>query len=230
MKRKVLKPILVLLLLTLTIAAVYAASIITDIHVKHLLPQESELSATVKSCIQSQVGKPYWVASGKQLEQALNNCDPMITGYQTRYLLLGEMELILETVSPIIKIETADSCLLIQSSAVSASVSLERCQKYPLPLLDAEMQEINTFVQDYATQLVKHFLSIELQPRKITYKGDQVAPWYAVELTTNKTVYLLPTSALQEKMILLRSAVQGLNDAEEPYSVIDLRFDRVVYK
>lgn len=193
--------------------------------------KEPLLQAKTQACLEKYKERSFWFLSDKTIEKSVLECDKMILSARISNKIPGSLVVTLTLLQPQIKVSIGEGqCLLIQDSAHQVDTTSERCLLYNVPELLSKQQTLSSFVFDYATTLVSLSRAEGITIQKIEYKGEQVAPWYAVTIEPNITVYLPASAVVKQKVAMLSASLKGLNDAKERYSVIDLRFDRVVYK
>ncbi|MCC7304204.1 hypothetical protein IT418_02205 [bacterium] len=222
-------------LLTFTVVSMaYLVSwigIIRTISVLGDFSKEPRVQSELETCLEQFKGKSFWFLSEKNIDTTVKMCDDMALSTNVTHRLPGKLVVSITQLQPVVKVDIGEErCRLIQSSAHLLEVSAERCLAYQVPLLTSTKQELNSFVYDYAVAFVESASKEDISISKIEYKGEQVAPWYAVTINSGTLVYLPASAIIQQKVAILSASIKGLNDAQERYSVIDLRFDRVVYK
>ncbi len=231
MKDRVIRILVALFSVILVVFTFIWLGKIQSIEVGGDFSREVTLQMEVVDCLSVFKGKSFWILPDKTVQKKVIGCNKLILDSSVSHSFPGKLEIKLVQLQPLIKVDLGEGqCLLVQDSAKTVEVPSEQCLRYGVPELFSKNHELNSFVYDYATNLIKTTTEKNLQVTKIEYKGDQVAPWYEVTLTPSVTVYLPASTAIAQKITMLSAALDGLNDAKERYSVIDLRFDRVVYK
>ena len=192
---------------------------------------EPDLSIKASECVSKYIDNSLWFLSEKAVNESIQKCNVMFKGAILRNHFPRTLEVVISTVKPIFKIEQKDkSCKIVGEGESLVDLPVERCAQYMLPIATGVDIEGNSYVLDYIRILVNSLEAKSLQAKKIEYRGDVVAQWYIVTLSPGTIVYLPSGVNGKEKVDILAAAIKGLNNAKERYSVIDLRFDRVVYK
>lgn len=231
MGTKLIKGIVVSFVVLAVVILVYLGGTINNIVVSGDFIYEPSLQGKAQECLKGMIGRNYWVTPDHVGKSIVSNCDSMFFSSEVKYHFPGEMQVNIELIIPKVKVHKADkSCIVIENTARKVTLPEERCALYPLPeLIGAEAIE-NSFVQEYATNLVDLLKNVGLSYKKIELKGEQIAYWYVVTLEDGVQVYLPSGADAQAKVTLLDAAIKGLNAAKERHSIIDMRFDMVTYR
>lgn len=226
-----LKVLLVVACVVLVGVLVYLGGNIHTITVTGDFVSEPKLQQNAQECLKSMLGRNYWATPERISRSLIARCDVMFYSSTVQYHFPGRMNVNVLLIQPKVKVINEDkSCVVIEDSAKRAKLNEERCGAYVLPELIGTEGMDNTFVQEYATNLVDLLQEVGLKYKRIELKGEKIAYWYVVTLEDGVLVYLPSGTDARAKVTLLDAAIKGLNSAKERHSVIDMRFDMVTYR
>lgn len=230
-RRILLKIFLILLTLVVLYLILSWAGTITQVRLVHRYTTEASMLPVAQQCIDSFVGKSLWSISDVEVRATVSACDVTFSEVKIHHLFPRKLEVEITMFQPVIKVLKQDSsCILLMDSSKHISLPSDRCITYLLPVLTGPGVESNVFVQEYATELARALTPHGIVAKSIEYKGDAIAPWYVIELLAGGRAYFPSSAAITDKVVILAASLKGLNAAKERYSIVDVRFDRVVYK
>lgn len=231
MKQRLTKLIAILGIAVTIIVIIVWVGTIRSVVITGNFTREPQLLSKLGTCLEKYKEQSLWLLNEQSVIKTLQDCDPIVITGKIAHKIPGKLSVEVTQLEPIIKVDVGEGqCQLVQDSAHIIEVTSERCLAHPAPVLSSAQHELSSFVFDFAVNLIEATQQENITVSKIEYKGEQVAPWYAITLDSGTVVYLPASAVIKQKVLTLSAALKGLNDAQERYSVIDLRFDRVVYK
>jgi len=226
-----LKKLIIVPVAAVIIYVAIAAGRIRQINIVDQQVAEQGILLKAQDCMEQYKGKSLWTLSRENVRRTLLGCDQVFVETLVQYMFPGKLEVSITLFDPYVRIDASNTeCILLTSSSKKITLPLERCISYQVPLLTGAEVQQNIFVQDYVCELSKQLQQHNIKAKTIEYRGDTVAPWYMITLSSGGKVYFPSSAAVSEKTTILEAALKGLNEAKERYSTIDVRFDRVVYK
>ncbi|MFZ6021872.1 MAG: hypothetical protein ACOYT9_00180, partial [Patescibacteria group bacterium] len=155
MKTKMLKVLLVGACVVLVGVLAYLGGNIHTITVTGDFVSEPKLQQNAQECLKSMLGRNYWATPERIGRSLIARCDVMFYSSSVQYHFPGRMAVNVLLIQPKVKVLNQDkSCIVIEDSAKRAKLTEERCAAYMLPELVGTEGTDNTFVQEYATNLV----------------------------------------------------------------------------
>lgn len=231
MRNKVIRFLSLAGIITCVILLLVWAGRIKVIDVIETETPEHQLEGVAMLCLESIKNRSLWTLSEKTVVGLVTTCDPTFRKVRIKQQFPQRLRVEITMFTPVIKVAKDDAtCILLENSAERIELPLERCLAYKIPFLTGKDIESNVFVQEYATELQRKLKEQQVIITSIEYKGDSVAPWYELSLEAGGKAFFPSSATISDKVIILRASLNGLYEAKERYSIVDVRFDRVYYK
>jgi cell division septal protein FtsQ len=232
MKRQLLLKRLLFIVLCVGVYAVLSwAGNISEVRLIAKDTVEMSMIPVAQKCVDSFKDQSLWSISDNEVQATVSACDVTFKEATIHHLFPRKLEVEIRMFRPVVKIDKADAgCMLLLNSSKQISLPSERCGSYDLPVLTGPGVDNNVFVQEYVAELARELISNGVKVKTIEFKGDAIAPWYVLGLLPGGKAYFPSSAAITDKVLVLAASLDGLNAAKERYSIVDVRFDRVVYK
>jgi cell division septal protein FtsQ len=203
--------------------------IISEVKVNGTSAYEDDMVVKITSCTESFKGRSIWGASVNQLTTEMKTCDIMIKDVTIVTKFPRKVEVNVTYYEPLAKLPLQLECeLLIPSSQIK--LPNDRCLLYNLPVIKGVETLTGNPVTQFLEILARELKAQSIVATQLEYRGDLINSWVIVRFSTKKESYIPVSADITKKVALLKASIVGLEDAKEKYSIIDLRFDRVVYK
>lgn len=205
---------------------------ITKVSYTGAAQEDPVLFAKVQQCVGSLEGNTFFTVNEKILTDQIKNCDPRVVTASVQKSFPQQIILTYTTIKPIIAHYTQDrsTCLLVESFAIIRSVGTDLCLLYQIPEIQGKVSAENKFMLSYVAEVVDYLALDRVQVNKITAQGDATITYYDLQLSNKKRLLFPDGANVKQKVATALAAIKGLEEAKEGYSVIDVRFDRVVYR
>lgn len=195
--------------------------------------EENELVfEKVQQCVGDLKGNTFFTINEKVLLDQITTCDPRIITASIQKTFPQKIIITYIVIHPIISFYSTDktTCTLVESYAVMRSVASDICDLYQIPAIEGKVSADNKFMLSYAAQIVALLNKYDIKTSKIVAQGDTTITYYEVQTDTKKKLLLPDGANIEQKVAIIEASIKGLEEAKEGYSVIDVRFDRVVYR
>lgn len=194
---------------------------------------EPNIREKIEACGRPLINRSWIMLSDKEVEDLVKGCDPMVYGSTHDTKFPGELQVTADVVHPIVRLSQTDEdggCILYETSQRAVERDAIGCIAYVLPEIKGANIPTDAFRIDYTIFIVSRAEKYGITISSVEEQGDTLVTWYKVILKSGVEVYVPQGEEGTKKIAALAAAIQGLENTGEKYRVIDLRFDRVVYR
>lgn len=194
----------------------------------HTLPGDTTLSAVAK-CTDTAIGKHYFLLSRESIEREVRSCDYFVETVHLSFTLPRELIVDVSYFVANAKVIVGDHCLLYGKDN-HIVIPIDRCLEVLVPQVTGLESLSNEPLNQYIALVIKTLKEYSIPFSSIEYISQGGSSWLSIQLDETHKTLIGINANVSEKVRTLQASIQGLKEAKEPYGIIDLRFDRVVYK
>ena len=184
----------------------------------------------IRNCVLEYRGKNVFSVNTSEVTEKVKKCSPFVSSALVTKILPSTLEITVEEIQPVVKFKSLESCYLVEESLAIHSFPIEQCSLTILPEISGDIAVDNIILLNAVISIDRELLSLN-EEKPQTYKVSFNSDVYFIEAVySDYTTLSLPSLPVETYITRLLNARNGLRDRGEPFSQIDLRFDRVIVR